>query len=188
MKPLAYVHPRALAGGRAEAPAPQWQCAEVAQRLEDGRWRLADGRVAAQALSCLVTPEAGDQVLVLDAGERIYLTHVLLRAGSTAQLSAPGMEVLVIAQPQLQLEAAGRIALRSDGDVTLASDGGSVAVTARHFLASIAESLVQDAQHVVTHAQHYVLQAAALLRLHGRQALVTAEHDLKIDAERVTLG
>lgn len=180
MKPLAYVHPSCVAASRANAAAPQWQCAEVAQRLAAGGFRLGDGRAAAQALSCLLVPEAGDRVLVLDTGEAAYITHVLARSSDSARLSAPGIALLEIVQPSLRLAC--------EGDLTLTSAQGSVAITARNFLASVAETMVQNAQHLVTHAQHCVLQAAALLRVHGRQALLTAEQDLKIDAERVTLG
>jgi hypothetical protein len=187
MKPLAYIHPSVLPAAPVQAAPLSWQCAEVAQRADDG-WLLRDGRLARQALCCLVTPAAADQVLVLQAGDALYLTHVLARESQAAQLSAPGMRELVIAQPALRLEAGEQIALHSGGDVTLSAPQGSVAVAARNFLATVAESLVQDARHLVTHAQHCVLQVAGLLRLHGRQALVTAQQDLKIDAERVTLG
>jgi len=187
MKPLVYVHPALLEP--AAPAAPQWRCAGIAQALDGpGAWRLDDGRPATQAVSCLVAPEPGDQVLVLQAGDLAWITHVLARTANSARLHVPGIEQLAIEQASLRLEAADGLSLRCRGDVTLTSVQGSIAVTARHFLASIAETLVQQAQHAVTHAGHFVVQAAALLRVHGRQALLTADQDLKIDAERVTLG
>lgn len=187
MKPLAYVHP--ILPEPAPRAAPQWCCAEIAQALDaPGTWRLADGRAVTQALSCLIAPEAGDQVLVLQAGDRAYITHVLARTSDRARLNVPGIEQLAIEQASLRLEAAATLDLRCGGDVTLTSLQGSIAVSARHFLASIAETLAQQARHVVTHAGHCVLQASALLRVHGRQALITADQDVKVDAERVTLG
>ena len=34
----------------------------------------------------------------------------------------------------------------------------------------------------------YALQARGLLRIHGEHAILTADHDMKVDAERVSVG
>lgn len=169
------------------ASAP-WDGAHIAQCLAPGRFRLSDGRLAAQALSCLITPMPDDLVLVVPTNAGLFVTHVLQREAADAQLCAPGMDRLTIAQPNLEMHAANHLALRSGGDMDLASPQGSVRVTARNFVASVTDALVQNAQHLVTHAQHCVVQVAALLRMHGRQALITAQDDMKLDAERISLG
>lgn len=163
---------------RTEAGA-EWQEARIAQRLPQGACRLCDGRLARQALSCLVAPEAGDEVLVFEAAGGLHVLHVLRREGAQAQLSAPGIERLTIAQPELVLQGTRQLDLASHGTLCL---------SARDVLSHATESLVQGARHFVANAQHCVLQVSALLRLQGKQALITAEQDLKLDAERVTLG
>ena len=171
---------------------PQWSEAQVVQCLAPAQYRLDDRRLAQQAASCLLVPAAGDTVVLLGTASGLYITHVLVRAAAVndvdrAQLSVPGAQTLAIVQPQLEVACTGAIALRTLGDVEITS-GGAVAVNARHFFAAVAETMVQNAQHLVTHAKHCVLQVAAMLRVHGRQTLITAEQDMKLDAERISLG
>ena len=180
--------------GDSGAP-PQWSEAQVAQcpaPAQSPQYRLDDGRLAQQAASCLLVPAAGDTVVLLRTGSGLYITHVLVRAAPVdgvdrAQLSVPGAQTLAIVQPRLEVACTGSVALRTLGDMELTS-AGAVSVNARHFFAAVAETMVQNAQHLVTHAQHCVLQVAALLRVHGRQTLITADQDMKLDAERISLG
>jgi hypothetical protein len=169
---------------------PCWQHARIAVALQDDAFLLDDGTAARQALSCLVTPEPGDSVLLLRCAQGRFVTQVLHRAGDTArvQLRVPGAQVLCLSQPALEVNAASHIALRCLGEMELTSAQGAVAISARHILASATETLVHNARHMVSHAQHCVLQVAALLRIHGKQALLTAEEDMKLDAERISLG
>ena len=172
----------------APALVPAGDESQVSVALADGRFRLADGRCASQAYSCLVVPQPGDQVALVRAAAGLYIVHVLARPQpARARLSVPGAEALCLAQPRLELCATEGLALRSLGDVELCS-AASVSLSGQHVLASAAQSMVQNATHLVTHAQHCVLQVAALLRMHGQQALLTAEQDLKLDAERISLG
>lgn len=172
-------------------PTPElfWAESQVSQCLAPGHYRLSDGRLAQQAASCLLTPEPGDGVLLVQAPSGRYITQVLWRNQSArAQLSVPGAQVLAIAQGSVELNGTQQIALRSLGDVELTSAHGAVSLNARHILSSAAETMVHNAQHLVTHVQHFVLQVTQLLRVHGRQALITAEQDMKLDAERISLG
>lgn len=169
-----------------------WSEALVTQCLADAMYRLSDGRMALQAASCLLVPEQGDTVVLLYTSSGLYVTNVLVRSAlpdgcGRAQLSVRGASTLAIVQPQLEVTCTGPIALRTLGDIDLTA-AGTVAVNARHFFASVAETLVQNAQHLVTHAHCCVLQVASLLRVHGRQTLITAEQDMKLDAERISLG
>lgn len=180
----------------AAAIVPGWGEASIGQSLGNAQWRLADGRLALQAVSCLLTPSPGDTVAVLQSASGLFVTHVLLRpqpAANTpgagrAELSVPGAKLMAITQPAFELACTHQIALRCLGDVELTSAGGAVSVNARDFLASVSETMVQSARHLVTRVEHGIMQASALLRLHGRQALVTAEEDIKLDAERISLG
>jgi hypothetical protein len=187
-----------LPTSQAATPAAHagWGEAQVSLAMGQAQFRLYDGRLALQAMSCLLTPEPGDLVVVLHGVSGLFITHVLLRPQSSpdavgvarAELSVPGAQVLAITQPGFELACSREIALRCLGDMELTSAGGAVTVNARHFLASVTETMVQTAQHLVTRVEHCVMQASAMLRLHGRQALLTAEDDMKLDAERISLG
>lgn len=173
------------------APAgPMWAEAVVALNLGQGGLRLADGRLAHTAASCLLSPLGGDTVLVASCEAGLFVTHVLLRGepASPARLEVAGADRVALAAGRLELEGVQGVSVRSLGDVELTSAGGALNLNARHILSCAAETLVQSAEHLVTRVAHCVMQATALMRLHGRQALVTADDEMKLDAERISLG
>jgi len=106
------------------ATAPRWDEAEVADVLDDGSFRLADGRRARQAASCLLRPEVGDTVVMLHSASGLFITAVLLRAAAadaTARLSVPGAHTLALEQTRIELTAHHRLGLHCLGDVELSS-------------------------------------------------------------------
>jgi len=86
------------------------------------------------------------------------------------------------------LNSERRLALRSLGDVELTAATGTVALQGRNIFATAADSLVQQSGHWIARMGHALLEAGELLRLHGKQALLTADKDIKVDAERISMG
>jgi hypothetical protein len=174
----------------AVADSLQWSEACVAIALDDNRFLLDDGRLARQALSCLVTPEAGDRVLAAASalGEH-YVVHVLARAaGAAVRLEAPGADELRIVQPRIALQATDEIALRSLRGVEVTAATGVLALNANNLHCTVNESLVESMRNYVGQADQYLLEAAGLLRLQGEHAMLLAERDVKVDAERISVG
>jgi hypothetical protein len=172
-------------------PAPLYLVeAKIVVSLEQHCYLLNDGRVARQALSCLLQPEVGDHVLAAACQDDTpYILHILQRNHlKAAHLSVPGAEQLCIDQQQIALQAGQSIALRAAGDVEVSAATGVLSLNARNLFATVSESLVQNVRHFVGQAEHYLLDVKQLLRLHGQQALVTADQDIKVDAERISLG
>ena len=160
----------------------------VAAVRDDGTLELTDGRTARPALSCLIEPRAGDRVLYSDGAERFVL-HLLAREEmESAALSVPGAQRLAIRQPHIDVAAEERLALRSLKDLEATAATGTLSLNARNLFATVSEALVENARHHIAHVGDYALKAKALLRIHGRQGLMTAEKDLKIDAERISMG
>lgn len=166
----------------------QWSEAGVAHVLDDGSFRLDDGRQAHQAASCLLRPAAGDTVGVLHASAGVFICAVLLRSAPVACLSVPGAQTLSLQQSRIEIGASESLGLHCGGDLAVNSIHGSVRIQAQHLLTTVAHSLVQTARHWVSQVEHCMLEATALMRLHGEQGLITAKHDLKLDAERISLG
>ncbi|HSC80072.1 MAG TPA: DUF3540 domain-containing protein [Chitinolyticbacter sp.] len=157
--------------------------------LDDGRFLLDDGRIACQAASCLLTPQSGDRALVAAcAGGECFVVHLLTRSGDEAVLSVPGVRQLAINQPAIALNAAETITLRALGDMSLASATGTLTLNARNLFTTVTDTLVEQTRHYVGRAEQYLLDARQLLRLHGKQALMTAEKDVKVDADRISMG
>lgn len=164
--------------------------AVVREALDDHNWRLDDGRSARQALSCLVTPQVGDRVLLAGTADgRLYVLHVLDRTDrECATLTVPGAQRLSIRQGSVDVAAARGIALRAGHEVEITAVQGPLMLTARNLFASAAESIVHTASSYVGQVEQFLVSARQLLRLHGEQAIVTARQDAKIDAERISLG
>jgi hypothetical protein len=164
--------------------------ATVAVELADGSYLLDDGRLAQQAVSCVIMPEQGDRVLV--AACRLnenYIVHRLSRqAGSDAVVSVPGVRQLTIRQPQLALSATERLALQSLRDVDVTAATGVLSLNAHNLFSTVTESMVENVRHYVGSIEQYLLDVKQLLRLHGKQASITAENDVKVDAERISMG
>lgn len=169
---------------------PVWTEAGVAVALADGTYLLDDGRMANQAASCLMLPQQGDRVLVAACrNNENYIVHVLARqAGENAVLSVPGASQLTMRQAHIVLTATDRVTVQALHDVELTAATGVLALSARNMFATAAGSFVQNVREYVANAEQYLLHARQLLRLHGKQASITAEHDVKVDADRISLG
>ncbi|EJL94083.1 Protein of unknown function (DUF3540) [Herbaspirillum sp. CF444] len=167
--------------------------AKIVVALERHSYLLNDGRVARQALSCLVRPEVGDHVLAASGqngqNDTPYILHVLERPElQQVQLSAPGAQALCIEQSEIALNANHSIAVRALHDVEVSAATGVLSLNSRNLFATVQDSLVQNVGNFIGKAGHYLLEVRQLLRLHGQQALVTAEQDVKVDAERISMG
>ncbi|AJK50070.1 DUF3540 domain-containing protein [Burkholderia plantarii] len=164
--------------------------ARVIVALEQHAYLLDDGRVAYQALSCLIRPEVGDHVLVATCpNDASYILHVLHRADAKqVQLSVPGAETLRVEQARIELAATESIALDSLADVEISAATGTLNLAARNLFTTAQDSLVENVGQFVGRADRYLLEVSELLRLHGQQAIVTAEEDVKVDGERISMG
>lgn len=169
---------------------PAWAEAGIAVALKNGTYLLDDGRIACQATSCLVLPQQGDRVLVAACrNNESFIVHLLARpAGENAVLGVPGAAQLSVRQAKISLAATDRIALQALNDVEVTAATGVLTLCARNLFTTVAGTLVQNVREYVANADHYLLQARQLLRLHGKQASITAEHDVKVDAERISIG
>lgn len=168
--------------------APALYEARVVDLTDDGQVRLDDGGIALVAASCLVRPENGDRVLAvaLDGG-MCFVLSVLTRAATVARLEVAGATAVTLTAPALTLAATEGLRMQSLHDVDITA-AGNVCVAARNLVQTATASLVQHVKHCVMHAGTYALQVGTLFRMHGKQALITAERDVKIDAERINLG
>lgn len=205
-RPLRNSAPRAGEGTRQEPPLPfndRWrtgapgsvktaQCAEafVTEELDDHAYRLDDGTRAAAAASCLVRPRRGDRVLAAACGSGgVYVLAVLERAaGQPAELGVPAADEVTLAAPRVTLRATERLQMQSLRDVDVTAVAGDVSLTGRNLLVTASEAIIENMRHYIGRAGAFALQVQSLLRLHGRQAFVTAQEDVKVDAERINLG
>jgi hypothetical protein len=162
----------------------------VAMVLDADRCLLASGRQALRALSCLVELCAGDLVLVAQSEATCHVLHVLERSSMQAAVgvSVPGDKEMSLRGSKLSLHALETIDLMSARDLNITAATGSLSLDARNLFATVSESFVQQSRHFIGKAGQYLLDVRHLLKLHGQDALITAERDIKADAERISMG
>ncbi|MFZ6675475.1 DUF3540 domain-containing protein [Undibacterium sp. Xuan67W] len=173
------------------APSPLTLCeAQVVVVLENHCYLLNDGRVARQAISCLITPDVGDRVLsAVCQDETPYILHILQRLNlEQAQMSAPGIRKLALRQQEISVSATDKIALQALHDVEISAAVGVMHMNARNLFTTVNDSMVQNVRNYIGKADQYLLEVKQLLRLHGQQTLITAEKDVKVDGERISMG
>lgn len=164
--------------------------AQIAVALGEHRFLLADGRVARQALSCVVAPEIGDRVLAAAcAGGELFILHLLQRADpALAELSVPGAAELRILQARITVQALDQLALHSLRDLEVGAATGLLSMHADNMATTVNQALVQNMRHYVGNAEQYLLDVHALLRLQGQQTIICAERDVKLDGQRISVG
>lgn len=169
---------------------PTWTEACIALELDDGHYLLDDGRIAQQATSCLLAPELGDRVLTATCGQNDnYILHILRRSpGAEAFLSVPGASQLTMRQARIALSGTEQVSVHALHNVDITAAAGVLTLSARNLFSTVTESLVENVRHYVGNVEQYLLDVKKLLRMHGKQASVTAEQDVKVDAERISMG
>lgn len=169
---------------------PEFAEAHASVALGNHRYLLDNGCLAQQAISCLITPEVGDRILAVRCPDGdYYIVHVLSRICSDDfELKAPGARRLVISQSRITLTATEDISLRALRNAEITAATGTLALNAKNLFATVSESLVQNVRHYVGKAEQYLLDVGQLLRLHGQQTMITADKDVKVDGERISMG
>lgn len=166
--------------------------ARIAAVLGEGRFLLDNGRCAEQALCCLLTPQQEDLVCVVEAGTAVFVSAVLRRPGGEAplavELHVPGAASVHLRQSRVEVEAFDGIALRAAREIELTAAVGAVRISARDLLATAIESAVTSAGCHLVRAGEYLLDASRLLRLRGGHTQITADGDMRVDGERITMG
>jgi hypothetical protein len=125
----------------------------------------------------LLAPAKGDLIAYLSNGEACFVVQILKQTKKTADihLSKP----LSIQTPKLTMTASESLDLVALERFSLIGKQGVI---------SVAASLVTCAEHLVQQVNQYMLNAKGLLRLSGRQQVITAEEDVRIDGKRINMG
>ncbi|MCP5141729.1 MAG: DUF3540 domain-containing protein [Gammaproteobacteria bacterium] len=159
----------------------------VVTAIESDACVLDDGRRVRLAASCLLQPRVGDRVLVTDSPALVLA--VLERTESAeATLSVPGASRLRVTQARIALEATEELALRSLKDAELTAATGTLSVQARNLFTTVIETLAERAADHLAKFGNYALDASGLLRMRARQGIVTADKELRLDADQMHLG
>jgi hypothetical protein len=150
---------------------------------------------AAVSASCLLSPAAGDRVLVVRGGEEAYVLAVVKTAGA-----AHGTELAFNGDVSLRI-AEGRLRVVADEGLELVSPrSADVRVKTIRVIAeavdTVAGRIYQRAVHFLRRtdevdrieAKHIERRADELLRMHGENTVATADQLVKINGAQVHVG
>ncbi len=186
------IHSLAKARQKQLGGQAQLAHAIVTAKFGQDRWQLDHQREARQAFSCLVTPKVNDVVTCYCQDGQWYVLAILHRPNynkpAAGQIGLPGHGPLAIEASQLTLNSGSELQLNSVGDISLCSAGGSIKQWAANLYQTVQESLVQLSRHFVNRAENTDLQASQVMKSHGAYQMITADKDIKVDADRINMG
>ena len=164
----------------------------VVDLVDHQQYLLENGQRVKRAFSCALVPVVGDVVTYLEndasAEAQGYITDILERKATTVQLHYQGCEQLQITQPRIACYASESVDIKAMDNIDLTAATGAVKISAQQLTKTIVGSILETAKERISQAQFTQFTSTFMTRIHSKQALVTAEQDVKIDADRVNLG
>lgn len=181
---------------RLPQPPQQLQVATVTE-VTDEQLVLEQSLPAKLALSCLLQPQVGDSVLFHQDNEQRWVIAVLAageasshgrRGDASDRELAVANSTLTLNTQKFTVNSAQGIHFNSLKDISLNAALGQLKVNAKSMLQSVQQSLVQLSKHFFSKADVIDVHASQLAKSHAVHQLITAEKDLKMDADRINMG
>lgn len=162
----------------------------VVTRIVDQQWIVDGAFECSRATGCLLEPGVDDTVLCCELEDGIrYVLAVLHRPEPTeGRLSVTGAESVCLSAERLNFTGTEELNLRSLRHMQFNAALGTLHIHAQNLFSSVTDSLVQTAHNYIGKMSQYSLSALGMLRQHGRHQIVTADQDVRIDGERITMG
>ncbi|WP_018693804.1 DUF3540 domain-containing protein [Algicola sagamiensis] len=140
---------------------------------------LVDGRITCQiADGLMIQLHIGDWVACLNTGQSCFVIQILQYANRDA-VSIQSNQPIRISAPQVQIAARDELDLVSLNRFSLVG---------KHGVISVAATLVNQAEHFIQQMGEWIASAKGLIRVTGRQQVITAEEDVRIDGKRINMG
>ncbi|BDX06558.1 DUF3540 domain-containing protein [Planctobacterium marinum] len=152
---------------------------------------VINGHINTQkALSCLIVPVAGDTVLYWkDDQNKGWIISVLhCEQQQEREISLPQNASIKINTDNLTVNASNSIRFNAIKEINLNVALGKLNECARSACQMIHGTLVQFTKHLINRSEHLDFHAEKLLKSHATQQLITAEKDIKMDADRINMG
>lgn len=158
-----------------------------------------------RAVSCVIAPEPGDNVLIAGTGNQVWLLAVLERAGTgAAELNVVG-DLHIHSNGELSLSSTTFSVQAAQGDchVTEMTYSGEK-LSAWLSLSRVVGKRAETVWETLTQISHYVfrhtrqteqvragqldMQAEHSARLHAKNTFITSKAIAKIDSEQIHVG
>ena len=161
----------------------------VVSMAGNGEAVLRSGLVARRAVSCLVEPQVGDEVLCCRDASGSNLVAVLARnSGSGVEISSPGEGDIQLRASKFSLRSTKDIELRGFGDVLIEAPLGKLVMNVEDLFQTVRKNLVQLGKNMITKTTNWHFRAEGTVLSDSENHVITAKRDLRMDAERINMG
>jgi|GEM_PF-1752482 len=173
-----------------ESVSAHFRPARLIAEAQSNCWVLDDGQIAKRATGCILRPRLGDQVLVcgLSNGEA-FISQILTREEQLpAYLDVPQAKETHLAGQDIHLLAERELNLSSLSDLNCTALEGRLSLQAEDMMVAVRNSLVETIRDRVSNVYQWMMDARSMFRFHGANAVITADKDIRVDAERINMG
>lgn len=166
--------------------------AKVTSQLSNESWLLNNTHPTCRAFSCVIKPIVGDKVLYTSSSDGNHIISILTRAiehnERSHDMSLPEQQAILFKAKAIDLFGKKKLTLSSIGDIEVNALLGTLKCHAKNLFQSIQKSLIQTSKQMVSRSEHIDLSSTKLLKTHSRHQIITADREMKIDADRINMG
>lgn len=169
----------------------QYFHAKVVKQLGEESWLLDNRKIAQRAFSCLIVPLVGDTVIYASTDDSCSITTVLARVESEqnkAQLSVSQQTELELRAQKLTLAAEQEMALQTAGNLSINAALGKLVLITADMVQQVQHSFIQTCKQLISRMDYSDVQAKEMLKTHSRNQIMTADKDIRVDADRINMG
>ena len=185
------VYEGATASNNAEFNQVNYFQAKITKQLGEETWQLENRKIVQRAFSCLIQPQVGDTVVCVSHDDKTSITAILERTEletNTTKLSLSQDTELELSAKKLSLLAKTEMELTSAGDMSLNSAFGKLFMLSTDLIQQIQHSFIQTCKQFISRTEYTDMQAKEMLKSHSRNQIMTADKDIRVDAERINMG
>lgn len=143
------------------------------------QWLLDRCFTANKALSLMIEPNVGDKVCFVEVDGQYYINQLLSRADQQAELTITSQQKMHWVAPKMTFTAFEQLEMVSLNKVMMSG---------KDCVMSAANSMVQHAENLIQQVGQLSVSARGLMKLTGKQQVIIAEKDVRIDGERINMG
>lgn len=132
-----------------------------------------------KAVSLLIEPMVGDRVCFIEIEGQYYITQLLTRSNEQADLVIASKQKMQWVAPKMTFTAFEQLELVSLNKVMISS---------KDYVVSAAKTMLQQAESLITNVGQLSAHAKGMMKLTGKQQVIVAEKDVRIDGERINMG
>lgn len=176
----------ALPGFKVNPSVNQWF--DTITGCDADAWLLGSGKSAEVAISCLLTPAIGDRVMCVGSTTEIFITAIVQRPSTKPLTLGKISQPLHFHASELTMTASNYLSLGCGGDCDINAPRGAVSINCRDLITQVAASWIQSATHCIARFGDWTSTVKQLIRTHSQRQLITAEKEIKVDADVIHMG